>query len=104
MPEETRVSYSIRISPMPEYGPLAAGAVYRRAEIHARFGGSRYSGIVPSKREPVILLFHTKEPGQQFYRDGFDENGIYWYSGEGSSGDMSWTAGNRAIRDHELLK
>ena len=88
---------------VPFAGPLAVGAVFRRAELHSRFGGSRFSGIVPSKREPVVLLFHTMEPAQQFYRDGFDADGIYWYSGEGSVGDMSWTASNQAIRDHEKL-
>lgn len=48
-----------------------------------------------------MLLFHTEEPSQQFYSDGFDEDGVYWYSGEGTSGDMSWSWANRAIRDHE---
>jgi 5-methylcytosine-specific restriction protein A len=51
----------------------------------------------------VVLLFHTEEPAQQFYSDGFDDNGIYWYSAEGSSGDMIWTASNRAVRDHAEL-
>jgi 5-methylcytosine-specific restriction protein A len=74
--------------------------VYRRARLHERFGGNRFAGIVPSKLEPVVLLFHTKEPGQQFYRDGFDDDGIYWYSGEAATGDMSWKAANRAVRDH----
>ena len=55
---------------------------------------------MPSKQEPVVLLFHTEEPAQQFYLDGFDANGIYWYSGEGTAGDMTWTPANRAVRDH----
>ena len=91
---------SIHFEPVPEVGPLSLNAVYRRADLHVRFGGNRYSGIVTSQREPVILLFHTKEPTQQFYSDGFDENGVYWYSGEGTTGDMSWTAANRAVREH----
>lgn len=45
-------------------------------------------------------MFHTEEPNQQFYRDGFDRDGIYWYSGEGVAGDMTWNHTNRAIRDH----
>jgi 5-methylcytosine-specific restriction protein A len=76
---------------------------YRRADLHLRFGGSRFSGIVPSKGEPVVLLFHTEEPAQQFYHDGFDDNGIYWYSAEGSLGDMNWRPANRAVRDHAEL-
>jgi 5-methylcytosine-specific restriction protein A len=51
----------------------------------------------------VVLLFHTKEPAQQFYSDGFDDDGVYWYSAEGTSGDMTWTPSNRAVRDHAEL-
>jgi len=58
---------------------------------------------VPSKREPVVLLFHTQEPAQQFYSDGFDDDGVYWYSAEGASGDMTWTPSNRAVRGHAQL-
>ena len=85
---------------VPRSGPLPSGAIFKRAQLHERFGGNRYSGIVPSAREPVVLLFHTEEPARQFYRDGFDEQGIYWYSGEGTEGDMTWNATNRAVRDH----
>lgn len=88
------------IDRVPSSGPLLITSVYRRSELHERFGGSRFSGIVPSKREPAVLLFHTQEPAQQFYSDGFDDDGVYWYSGEGSSGDMTWIASNRAVRDH----
>lgn len=97
------MSNGIHAEPVPPVGPLSVGAVYRRADLHARFGGSRFSGIVPSKREPVALLFHTEEPVQQFYRDGFDAEGVYQYSGEGSTGDMIWTPSNRAVRDHSDL-
>jgi len=85
---------------VPSVGPLTLGAVYKRSQLHNRFGGNRNAGIVPSKKEPAILLFHTDEPVQQFYRDGFDGNGIYWYCGEGTKGEMSWTSGNRAVREH----
>jgi hypothetical protein len=51
----------------------------------------------------VILLFHTKEPGQQFYGDGMDGGGTYYYSGEGAFDDMKWTAANRAVRDQAGL-
>jgi 5-methylcytosine-specific restriction enzyme A len=93
----------MQVDHVPASGPLSLGSIYRRADLHTRFGGSRYSGIVPCKREPVVLLFHTEEPAQQFYRDGFDENGVYWYSGEGTAGDMNWTPSNRAVRDHAEL-
>jgi len=89
------------VQDVPECGDLTLGAVYARRDIHKRFQGNRYAGIVPSKVESVVLLFHTEEPSQQFYADGFDEDGVYWYSGEGAVGDMQWTSSNREIRDHE---
>lgn len=97
------MSGKLQVDHVPASGPLSIGSIYRRADLHTRFGGSRYSGIVPCKREPVVLLFHTEEPSQQFYRDGFDDEGVYWYSGEGTSGDMEWTQSNRAVRDHAQL-
>jgi 5-methylcytosine-specific restriction protein A len=93
---EGKVAYQT----VPSVGPLELGAVYRRKHLNDRFGGNRMSGIVTSPREPIVLLFHTEEPSQQFYTDGFDSDGVYWYSGEGTIGDMEWTRANRAIRDH----
>ena len=81
-------------SPVPPGGPLMVGAVYRRRHLNDRFGGNRMSGIARSPREPVVLLFHTEEPSQQFYRDGFDGDGVYWYSGEGVKGDMKMASPN----------
>src|SRR5262245_39394544 len=85
---------------VPVQGPLELKGVYRRRDLHNRFGGNRMGGIVPSRREKTVLLFHTKERAQQFYGDGWDSDGLYWYSGEGTSGEMKWTAANRAVRDH----
>lgn len=85
---------------VPVLGPLTIGAVYQRAALHARFGGNQTAGIVPSTSEPVVLLFHTEEGAQQFYGDGLDDDGVYWYSGMGASGDMEWNYANRAVRDH----
>ena len=86
---------------VPSFGPLQIGGIYRRRDLNERFGGNTMSGIVPSTTEPVVLLFHTKEPTQQFYGDEFDNNGVYWYSGKGAHGDMPWNHENVAIRDHE---
>lgn len=91
----------MKFAPVPERGPLTINQVYRRKDIHARFSGNQQAGIVPSTRENVILLFHTKEKDRQFYEDRVDPDGVYWYSGEGTLGDMKWTAANRAIRDHD---
>ena len=43
----------------------------------------------------------TSESGHQFgYEDGFQGEGIYWYTGEGQKGDMLMVRGNLAICDH----
>lgn len=46
------------------------------------------------------MLF-TGETGKQYgYQDGWSEEGLYLYTGEGQRGDMSFVRGNLAIRDH----
>jgi 5-methylcytosine-specific restriction enzyme A len=86
--------------PVPTVGSLKPGAVYRRSDLHNRFGGNLMKGIVPSSREGVVLLFHTEEKNKQFYEDGWGPDGFYSYSGEGRHGDMKWAGNNHAIRDH----
>jgi 5-methylcytosine-specific restriction enzyme A len=72
----------------------------RKADIHKPFGGSGQSGIAPSRRAPAIFIF-TGESGEQFgYEDSFDSNGVFSYTGEGQVGDMEFTRGNLAIREH----
>lgn len=87
---------------VPTHGPLTVGAVYQRAVLHRRFGGNQTAGIVPSVNEPAALLFHTEEGAHQFYGDGFDDEGVYWYSGMGATGDMEWNFANRVVRDHAV--
>lgn len=76
------------------------GQVYnRRRDIHEPFGGSRQSGISPSRQAPFVFIF-TGEGGKQHgYEDSW-ENGLFLYSGEGQKGDQKFKAGNKAIRDH----
>jgi 5-methylcytosine-specific restriction enzyme A len=79
------------------------GRVYnRRLEIHEPYGGQRYGGISTPRDRPFIFLF-TGESGEQYgYEDGWDDNGVFLYTGEGQKGDMKFVGGNRAIRDHAL--
>ena len=79
------------------------GKVYdRRQEIHGRYGGQRQGGISTPREWPVVFLF-TGESGEQYgYKDGWDENGVFLYTGEGQAGDMTFVRGNRAIRDHAI--
>ena len=77
------------------------GRIYnRREELHGRYGGQWRGGIATPARQPFIMLF-TGESGEQYgYRDGWNENGVFLYTGEGQTGDMEFVRGNRAIRDH----
>jgi 5-methylcytosine-specific restriction protein A len=77
------------------------GKVYDRwRDINEPHGGGRQSGIAPSSRAAAIFLF-TGETGEQYgYRDDFDMDGVFWYTGEGQVGDMQLTKGNLAITTH----
>lgn len=77
------------------------GRLYnRRRDIHDEYGGQRQGGISTPAEHPYLFLF-TGESGEQFgYADGWTEEGVFVYTGEGQRGDMSFTRGNRSIRDH----
>lgn len=81
--------------------PFEVGQIYnRRHDIHGRYGGQRQGGISTPTSAPFIFIF-TGESGEQFgYRDGWDGDGVFVYTGEGQRGDMQFVRGNRAIRDH----
>ncbi|MCZ6547117.1 MAG: HNH endonuclease [Deltaproteobacteria bacterium] len=75
------------------------GRTYKRREIHAKHGGQQQGGISTPKGRPYLLLFSGA--GQEYgYRDGWDDDGVFLYSGEGQVGNMDFTGGNKAIRDH----
>lgn len=79
-----------------------AGHHYSRAnDIHDRFGGGRQGGISASSQHPFVFLF-TGESGEAFgYEDGWQQDeGVFLYTGEGQLGDMEFSRGNRALRDH----
>ncbi|NKI70835.1 HNH endonuclease [Collimonas pratensis] len=72
----------------------------RRKDIHEKFGGQQQGGISTPANLPYIFLF-TSEAGEQHgYHDGYDENGLFIYTGEGQVGPMKFLRGNRAVRDH----
>ena len=79
------------------------GNIYnRRNDIHNPYGGQRQGGISTPKDQPFVFLF-TGESGEQYgYRDGWDVNGVFLYTGEGQVGDMEFRVGNRAVRDHAV--
>lgn len=71
----------------------------RKRDIHDRYKGSRQGGISPSTKVPAVFLF-TGRSGEQF---GYDDQWIddaFHFTGEGQAGDMQFTHGNKAVRDH----
>src|SRR5262245_36568443 len=75
------------------------GRLYRRRALHEEYGGQRQGGISTPGGRPYLLLF-TGTGEHYGYHDGWDNNGVFLYAGEGQSGDMTFRAGNKALRDH----
>jgi 5-methylcytosine-specific restriction enzyme A len=77
------------------------GKIYDRwPDINVPYGGGRQSGISPSNQTPAVFLF-TGDSGEQYgYRDEFDADGVFSYTGEGQVGDMQLTKGNLSITNH----
>ena len=76
------------------------GHVYRRRDLHSQFGGQNQGGISTPAGRSIVFLF-TGESGEQYgYSDGWTDEGIFFYTGEGQRGDMSFVRGNSAVRDH----
>ncbi len=74
--------------------------IYRRSELHDTYGGNRQGGISNCANYPIIFIFTGASGEQHGYEDGWDEDNYFNYTGEGQSGDMQFTKGNLAIRDH----
>ena len=86
---------------MIEQLPFIPGQLYnRRSDIHAKYGGNWQSGICPSGNYPYIFIFSGKSGKQHGYEDGWDNPNVFTYTGEGQSGDMQFTRGNLALKDH----
>lgn len=79
---------------------LAIGKTYFRKALVELFGGQLQSGIWTPREFPVIFIFSGDSGKTYGYKDGWTDNGIFQYTGEGQTGNMTFTGGNRAIRDH----
>lgn len=75
----------------------------RRKDVHKVYGGQEQGGISTPANHKVIFLFTSTTGHEHGYKDGWNEEG-YLYTGEGQTGDMSFTRGNKAILEHEGAK
>jgi len=81
--------------------PFVVGQEYgRREDIHRKYGGGWQGGISPSARHPMVFLFTGPSGSQYGYHDSWHD-GVFWYTGEGQSGDMKLVGGNLAITQAE---
>ncbi len=76
------------------------GQLYTRQKIHALYGGQEQGGISTPKNWPWLFLFAGEQSERYGCPDGWDEHGVFRFLGEGTRGDMEFTRGNRALRDH----
>jgi 5-methylcytosine-specific restriction protein A len=80
--------------------PFIPELLYKRSAIHDEYGGNRQGGISPSAKAPFIFIFSGKSGAQYGYQDGWDNQNVYSYTGEGQIGDMQFIRGNLALKDH----
>jgi hypothetical protein len=74
--------------------------IYKRSTIHDQYGGTRQGGISPSAAFPYIFIFSGQSGHQHGYRDEWENDNIFAYTGEGQVGDMEFVRGNLALREH----
>lgn len=80
---------------------IAPGEVVPRREVHRRYGGRQQGGIGPSRVMPIVLFFTDPHTGHRHgYYDGWDDDGLFNYVGEGQHGDQRLVQGNKAILRH----
>jgi 5-methylcytosine-specific restriction enzyme A len=92
---------SLGTNPALNWPTFEVGRVYsRRVDIHRLYGGQQQGGICTPTRVRCLFLFTGPGGEQHGYRDGWNEDGVFLYTGEGQSGDMAFVRGNLAIRDH----
>lgn len=79
------------------------GKTYRRSDIHGQYGGNPQAGISASAKAPFIFIFTGATGKQHGYKDKWENDNMFSYTGEGQIGDMEYTRGNLQLRDHIAL-
>lgn len=75
--------------------------IYKRTEIHQKYGGSGWGGIAPSGNFPYIFIFSLPSGEQHGYKDQWESKDIFSYTGEGQEGDMRFERNNLALLNHK---
>ena len=82
----------------PEFS-FQPGDIVSRKDLHATFGGQGRGGISTPRTRPYIFVF-TGSRGEAYGYEHAWESEVYHFTGEGHRGDMRFTRGNKALRDH----
>lgn len=80
--------------------PFIQNKIYKRTVIQDRYGGSRQGGIAPCASFPYIFIFSGDAGHQHGYKDQWENDNVFSYTGEGQVNDMAFIRGNLALRDH----
>lgn len=80
--------------------PFILGQIYRRTIIQDQYGGNRQGGIANCASHPYIFIFSGDAGHQHGYKDQWENDNIFSYTGEGQLNNMSFIRGNLALRDH----
>lgn len=73
----------------------------RRNDIHGVYGGQMQGGISTPAKHPYIFIFTGQTGSKYGYEDGWQNaEGIFLYTGQGQIGDMEFSAGNKALKNH----
>lgn len=93
-----QLGFRVTKTPHPALA-LVRGSIYFRKDLLAAYGGQLQAGIWTPKSFPVVFLF-SGDSGKAYGYDDKWLGGVFIYTGEGQIGPMTFTGGNKAIRDH----
>lgn len=79
---------------------FSIGKLYKRTDIQDKYGGTRQGGIAPCAKFPYIFIFSGDAGHQHGYKDQWENEYVFSYTGEGQLNDMAFIRGNLALRDH----
>lgn len=81
--------------------PFIPDKIYKRTAIHEQYGGSGWGGISPSADFPYIFIFSVPSGEQHGYKDKWENEDVYSYTGAGQIGDMQFERNNLALLYHK---
>ncbi len=81
---------------------LIKGITYFRKNLLEKYGGHFQKGIWTFREFPLVFIF-TGASGKTYgHKDGWTDNDIFRYTGEGQSGDMTFTTGSHGLKLKQL--